>query len=869
VAQEIVYGAYADANPNALFLMRTIPSEEGRQGREGGAKDEEEGRQGGEGEAKDEEECKDSDGERRYFEPGRSVELQQLKHRIRGRFRAEQLHDYSYTPVDYTHAPMDQEARRARAAAQEAALHALTTKVLRFFKQRVEEQYPARGDAPYDLPSLERRPHEHFVAMRAEVVYGRAAIARQVMAYVASGEKRIMTITKGTMHAYIPPEDDCPPDAPQPMRTTVAPMCVAANVAFAVPVVQRMIMSFLAGAEEDEEDDALQRGNNPAYEPTSSSGSSASSREAEEGAAEEGALDGSGPMHVDEGDEGGAVLRGRRILVLAGEAGAGKSALIALCANTVRRLLPTCKLFYHFVGAAPGSTDLVRLLRRLWMELGVPQEEVGRDQDKLVQQTPSLLARAARERGGIVIFIDALNQLDEDAEQSRLSWLPPALPPGVHCVVSCIAGSDCHQLLCHSPEVRSPCAVEVGVNALDQGVAKDIVKHVLARYQRSIDNDRVEQLVAKRGARNPLWLVTACEELRVHPSVATVGARIESFAEGLLGLLQQVLARFEREHGEALVTAVLCFLECSRHGLLETELLALAADEQRYTYTPPDAPDDGTSGDGKMADKPTDKGTDEKGGVGRAMYAIMKRRLHSAAQSAVQQADGEGGGSSAGGSGEAKEAGQAKKEAKGEAKGEAKDEGYEYTRRLPAVRWAPVYHSLRPFLRPCGEPGEGRLDFYHRAVSKAVRLKYLVVEGIEEGMEEGMEEGDAKEGMSAVSALRSSLGSLGTTVGRAFRRDPSRSSSAPHGDTAATMASATRDAHRYAFWHGRLADYFERCRDAARRAEELPYHLEKVLDNNRLLRAILDWDTFSRLTETAGGIDLWRYCRQVGGYNNI
>ena len=46
-------------------------------------------------------------------------------------------------------------------------------------------------------------------------------------------------------------------------------------------------------------------------------------------------------------------------------------------------------------------------------------------------------------------------------------------------------------------------------------------------------------------------------------------------------------------------------------------------------------------------------------------------------------------------------------------------------RRLPAYKWSPVFHSLRPFLRPCGEPGEGRLDFYHRAVSKSVRLKYL------------------------------------------------------------------------------------------------------------------------------------------------
>ncbi len=42
---------------------------------------------------------------------------------------------------------------------------------------------------------------------------------------------------------------------------------------------------------------------------------------------------------------------------------------------------------------------------------------------------------------------------------------------------------------------------------------------------------------------------------------------------------------------------------------------------------------------------------------------------------------------------------------------------------LAAFQWASVYRSLRPFLRPFGDSGEGRLDFYHRSLSKAVRKK--------------------------------------------------------------------------------------------------------------------------------------------------
>ena len=49
------------------------------------------------------------------------------------------------------------------------------------------------------------------------------------------------------------------------------------------------------------------------------------------------------------------------------------------------------------------------------------------------------------------------------------------------------------------------------------------------------------------------------------------------------------------------------------------------------------------------------------------------------------------------------------------------DEGKEKRQdvgRLPAAKWAEVYGALRPFLRPFGESGEGRLDFYHRSLSR-------------------------------------------------------------------------------------------------------------------------------------------------------
>lgn len=50
-------------------------------------------------------------------------------------------------------------------------------------------------------------------------------------------------------------------------------------------------------------------------------------------------------------------------------------------------------------------------------------------------------------------------------------------------------------------------------------------------------------------------------------------------------LEEQVLTRFEEENGGQVVVATVCLLETSRHGLLETELLQMLAEES--TLTPP------------------------------------------------------------------------------------------------------------------------------------------------------------------------------------------------------------------------------------------------------------------------------------------
>lgn len=107
----------------------------------------------------------------------------------------------------------------------------------------------------------------------------------------------------------------------------------------------------------------------------------------------------------------------------------------------------------HFVGAAPGSTNIRHTLTRLSRELVrifKLNEEIPEDyrelkvssttlkklltlcceQDKFV----SLLSQcaAANTKRRLLIVIDALNQFEDSYNASALDWLPDPLPSGVH-----------------------------------------------------------------------------------------------------------------------------------------------------------------------------------------------------------------------------------------------------------------------------------------------------------------------------------------------------------------------------------------------------------------------------------------------------
>lgn len=266
-------------------------------------------------------------------------------------------------------------------------------------------------------------------------------------------------------------------------------------------------------------------------------------------------------------------------LVVTGEAGVGKTALLA---NWVGRWQAQQGdrpfVVQHYVGAAVASNDWATMLRRV---LG----ELGRHFDLRLELPDHPIAlwrafatglREAAAKGRVVLLLDGLDQLDPHGPAQGLAWLPLELPAGVRLIVSAAPGRALDEL-----ERRKWPTLAVEPLAVED--RRTLVARVLGAAAEALAPAAFEQLVTAPQAANPLFLRTLLGELRARGLDGANPDRIANYleAETLPALYERVFARWENDYeGDTdLVGDTLSLLVSSRRGLSEDELLALLGSE--------------------------------------------------------------------------------------------------------------------------------------------------------------------------------------------------------------------------------------------------------------------------------------------------
>jgi len=266
-------------------------------------------------------------------------------------------------------------------------------------------------------------------------------------------------------------------------------------------------------------------------------------------------------------------------LVLTGESGCGKSALIANWAERYNEKHPEDFIVMHFIGSSAESTNHISILRRIMEEIfeRLNQEEnIPNEPEDIINFFPVLLKEiSARER--VILILDGLNQLEDIDNSQILNWLPTYFPTNVRVILTCLLGC-CLEVLYK----RGYSTWQIQLLSLEE--KRNFIIEYLAQYTKELESSQVELIAVSDQTSNPIYLRALLEELRVYGDYHTLQKRIKFYlnARTTDKLYERILERWEGDYERerlGLVGESLSFIWASRKGLTETEILELLGSE--------------------------------------------------------------------------------------------------------------------------------------------------------------------------------------------------------------------------------------------------------------------------------------------------
>ena len=284
----------------------------------------------------------------------------------------------------------------------------------------------------------------------------------------------------------------------------------------------------------------------------------------------------------------------KRPLIIHGKSGSGKTALMA------KAWLDRKGTTARFIGTTPGSSDLRSLLTDLCTELGV--DSPPQDMNELVRTFRGRLS--ADEHGTdqpteppapVILFLDALDQLNPTDNARMLYWLPRTLAPGVKLVMSVLEteASEEENLAAEDPydlvtRIWPDSLAELGL--LDEASGNKLLDDWLSDAKRTLQPDQRADITNNFQANgSPLYLKLAFEEARHWKSWEGLPCNsddVPGLNGDIPGILVDLFWRLERpeRHGALLAQRALRSIAAAKNGLTEDELLdILSADSEVIT----------------------------------------------------------------------------------------------------------------------------------------------------------------------------------------------------------------------------------------------------------------------------------------------
>jgi len=271
-------------------------------------------------------------------------------------------------------------------------------------------------------------------------------------------------------------------------------------------------------------------------------------------------------------------------LIVCGEAGMGKSALLANWAKRYKEHHPEAVVIEHYIGCTAASSSHISILRRMMDELQDHLSDKTEDIPSNSSEVERVFALwfektiARNKVGKVVLIIDGLDNLDESANAHTLLWLPRQFSASIRVVLSVAPSRPLDMLKKRNYEMLE-------IRPIAEGERTSFIRQYLNVSSKKLSEGQEFRIAKTSQTGNPRYLKVLLEDINMWGQFEALDKRIDNDlkATDTSQLYEIVLERLEKDYdrdNRQIVKNFMSFLWTSRRGLfLDAELGRLLEEE--------------------------------------------------------------------------------------------------------------------------------------------------------------------------------------------------------------------------------------------------------------------------------------------------
>ena len=243
----------------------------------------------------------------------------------------------------------------------------------------------------------------------------------------------------------------------------------------------------------------------------------------------------------------------KREMVVYGESGMGKSALVA---NWLQNVPYSWRIIYHSVGLT-GKPDMESVAEAI-------VEQITDERGMQVEEA----LRTVAAKGPLLLVLDGIDCLSEEKNAKRLMWLGD-VPDGARFLFTTTDNDSTLEAL------RLRGASELRITPLDPERRKKMVTDYLAGFGKKLSPAQLDRIVSSDLAANTNVLKSLLDELLAFGVFKQLDSLIDYYlkARGTAEFFTRIIKRKEQDFGRRTVQQALSLTAFSFNGLSETEIL--------------------------------------------------------------------------------------------------------------------------------------------------------------------------------------------------------------------------------------------------------------------------------------------------------